>query len=50
MRLRGRVVRICVSEASLTLISYTSIGMNVCCSAYDNVHGQWCVFLQWIEY
>ena len=38
-----RVVRLCVREVSLTLISFTHdtiiIGMNVCGSAYEN----WCV-------
>ena len=38
--LRGRVVRICVREVSLTLVSFTHlifiIGMNVCGSAYEN--------------
>ena len=36
--LRGRVVRICVREVSLTLVSFHSsyIGMNVCGSAYEN--------------
>ena len=41
-RMLGRVVRICVREVSLTLVSYTHssyIGMNVCGSAYDN--GVW---------
>ena len=32
--LRGRVVRICVREVSLTLVSY--IHLNVCGSTYEN--------------
>ena len=37
--LRGRVVRICVREVSLTLVARfhsSYIGMNVCGSAYEN--------------
>ena len=37
--LRGRVVRICGREVSLTLVSFTRyiiIVMNVCGSAYEN--------------
>ena len=37
---RGRVVRICVREVSLTLVSYTHhnyyVGMNLCFSTYKN--------------
>ena len=36
--LRDRVVRICVREVSLTLVSFTHL-MNVCGSAYEN--GAW---------
>ena len=36
--LRGGVVGICVRVVSLTLVSFTHlmVGMNVCCSAYEN--------------
>ena len=48
--LRGRGVRICVREVSLTLVHFTHL--NVCSSAYENgcmVNGM-CAIWQWIEY